>query len=325
MRRAARAATLAVTLAASLTAVLALGAQAQTVPDASPRPAARPAAPDRPAPVEPPRSASVPPSASTVPLVMPSLEPPPDPPVATPGAVEAALGRALVGPEVQPRGSALAVAASIRPEAKPADIAERARAARAAVSQPARVARSPSVRRATGPVGALCGDPRIVGEPLEAIPAALPGCGVEAPVRVSSVGGLTLSRGSVIDCPTARALLTWVEEGVRPAWGRRGGGVTGLTVAAHYACRTRNNRPGARISEHGRGKAIDISAVRLANGTSVTLLEGWRHPVAGPIWRRMHAAACGPFGTVLGPEADRYHQDHLHLDTAARRSRAYCR
>jgi hypothetical protein len=41
--------------------------------------------------------------------------------------------------------------------------------------------------------------------------------------------------------------------------------------------------------------------------------------------RRMHRGACGPFGTVLGPEADRYHQDHFHFDTARYRSGSYCR
>jgi len=39
----------------------------------------------------------------------------------------------------------------------------------------------------------------------------------------------------------------------------------------------------------------------------------------------MHRAACGPFGTVLGPNADRFHQDHFHFDTARHRSGPYCR
>jgi hypothetical protein len=42
--------------------------------------------------------------------------------------------------------------------------------------------------------------------------------------------------------------------------------------------------------------------------------------------RTIRAAACGPFMTVLGPGADAFHDDHLHLDMAMRRSkRAYCR
>ena len=34
--------------------------------------------------------------------------------------------------------------------------------------------------------------------------------------------------------------------------GNRGGGLVALKVASHYACRTRNSRPGARISEPTR-------------------------------------------------------------------------
>jgi hypothetical protein len=39
----------------------------------------------------------------------------------------------------------------------------------------------------------------------------------------------------------------------------------------------------------------------------------------------MHKAACGPFGTVLGPNSNRFHQDHFHFDTARYRSGSYCR
>ena len=48
-----------------------------------------------------------------------------------------------------------------------------------------------------------------------------------------------------------------------------------LQVAGSYICRTRNNVKGAPISEHGRGKAIDIAAIVLANGTTVTVLDDW--------------------------------------------------
>jgi len=148
---------------------------------------------------------------------------------------------------------------------------------------------------------------------------------VSNPVRITEIDGVKLTQPSTINCETAQALKTWINTGVRPAVGRLGGGVQSLRVVAHYACRTRNNRPGARISEHGRGKAVDIAAINLNNGTSLTVLNGWRDLNQGRILRRMHSVACGPFGTVLGPNADRYHQDHFHLDTASHRSGSYCR
>jgi hypothetical protein len=39
----------------------------------------------------------------------------------------------------------------------------------------------------------------------------------------------------------------------------------------------------------------------------------------------LHASACKMFGTVLGPDANRAHEDHFHFDLAPRRRSAYCR
>jgi hypothetical protein len=39
----------------------------------------------------------------------------------------------------------------------------------------------------------------------------------------------------------------------------------------------------------------------------------------------MHRAACGTFGTTLGPGSDGMHEDHFHYDTARHRNGAYCR
>jgi hypothetical protein len=45
----------------------------------------------------------------------------------------------------------------------------------------------------------------------------------------------------------------------------------------------------------------------------------------GTFLRRLHKGACGPFSTVLGPEANEAHRNHFHFDLAERRSRrAFC-
>jgi hypothetical protein len=170
----------------------------------------------------------------------------------------------------------------------------------------------------------LCGRPTIGGERIPRIEGR-GACGIDEPVRVTHVSGLALSRPARMDCPTARALDDWAAQGVLPVVGQAGGGAVGLYVAAGYVCRTRNHRPGARLSEHSFGRAIDISGIRLANGNTITVLSGWRSSVNGPILRELHDRACGIFGTVLGPESDRLHQGHFHLDTARHRSGSYCR
>jgi hypothetical protein len=44
----------------------------------------------------------------------------------------------------------------------------------------------------------------------------------------------------------------------------------------------------------------------------------------GRFLRRLHTGACETFGTVLGPEANEAHRDHLHFDLKARKRRAVC-
>jgi hypothetical protein len=79
------------------------------------------------------------------------------------------------------------------------------------------------------------------------------------------------------------------------------------------------------MSLHGLGQAVDVGAFLLSDGRTVTVKDDWRGK-GGPsaFLRAAWRGACGPFGTVLGPEADRHHQDHLHFDVAQRRT-PYCR
>ena len=173
--------------------------------------------------------------------------------------------------------------------------------------------------------GSVCGDRKIRGQAIARIQGRISGCGIAHPVKITEVDGVMLSTPATIDCTTAKALKSWVHNGAKPAVGRMGGGIKSLRIVAHYACRNRNNKRGGRLSEHAKGKALDIAAIGLKDGTTITVLKGWRDRRQGPVLKRMHKAACGPFGTVLGPNANKYHQDHFHFDTASYRSSAYCR
>lgn len=173
--------------------------------------------------------------------------------------------------------------------------------------------------------GAVCGDIAIQGEAIGHVAGKINGCGVENAVRVRSVSGVSLSQKSVMDCGTAKALKSWLDRTAKPALAGRGGGLTQLQVAAHYACRRRNNASSGKVSEHGKGRAIDLSAFVLKDGTSISVLQGWNARRHSKPLRAMHQGACGPFGTVLGPNADRYHTDHFHFDTARYRKGKYCR
>lgn len=220
-----------------------------------------------------------------------------------------AVAQAAATPDFDP---SLAIARSPRPTLRPGGFSS------ALSTQPPAANSGP--RR-----GSVCGDRQIRGVEIAAITGRVPGCGQRDPVRISSVSGVRLTQEAIMNCNTATALNAWVREGVIPAVGRRGRGLEALKVVAHYACRTRNNQAGARISEHGKGHAIDISGIILKNGDEISVLNDWGNGRDGRILRAMHASACGPFGTVLGPEANRFHLDHFHVDTAEYRAGAYCR
>jgi hypothetical protein len=205
-----------------------------------------------------------------------------------------------------PSLSSLAIPVALRPEDRPAGIVQQAEAARVA-----------RVR------GSVCGNPQIQGEDLGHVPG--PGaCGIDNAVLVRSVDGVRLSTAGTMDCATAEALQDWVHTVAKPELASSGGGLTGLQIMGTYACRNRNNAASGRLSEHAHGKAVDIGGFTLADGGTITVLNGWGTNSYGTLLRHLHDGACGIFGTILGPEANAYHRNHFHFDTASYRSGSYC-
>ena len=165
--------------------------------------------------------------------------------------------------------------------------------------------------------GSVCGVPAIKGSEISPIGSNVGGCGVAEAVAITSVGGVRLSQTATVDCSIAKALNSWVNEVAQPAFD---GKLAEVRVAAHYICRSRNNVKGAKISEHGRGRAIDIAAFILTDGQVLTVKENYNK-----LLKRIYKAACPYFKTTLGPGSDGYHEDHFHFDTSARDSGSYCR
>jgi hypothetical protein len=161
------------------------------------------------------------------------------------------------------------------------------------------------------------------GEQIEPVTGRISGCGIPSAIRLRVVHGVQLTTPATINCTTAQSLSQWVLD-ADEIIGGTGGGMANLRVVASYACRTRNSQSGARLSEHATGNAIDIAGIGLQNGGELSVLDDWRSGNSG-IMRGLHEAACGTFGTVLGPNSDRFHQDHFHFDVASYRSGAYCR
>ncbi len=146
-------------------------------------------------------------------------------------------------------------------------------------------------------------------------------CGAADAVLLESV--ILLDRAKVaiappatLRCEMAEAVANWLREDVAPAALKLGAPLRGLDNFDSYECRSRNRIPGAMLSEHGRANALDVRTLKLGNGqliglTDVNVAKGWREA--------LRATACSRFATVLGPGSDGYHEEHIHLDLAARR------
>ena len=158
-------------------------------------------------------------------------------------------------------------------------------------------------------------------EPLPPVTGAN-GCGIEDPVRLSAVMSrekvrIAITPPAVLRCTMAEALADWIREDIVPAAATLGAPLGGVANFDSYECRGRNRIAGAKISEHGKGNAIDIRALTLANGKSYELTD---IAVAKPMRERLKATACARFTTVLGPASDGFHENHVHVDIAERRS-----
>jgi hypothetical protein len=132
--------------------------------------------------------------------------------------------------------------------------------------------------------------------------------GVPAPVSVNPPATLA--------CPIVSELDRWIAGAVQPAALRWfGAPVAEIKQISAYSCRGMNGNPGAPISEHAFGNALDIAAFTLADGRTITVKNGWHGlPEEQGFLRDVQGAACNQFTTVLAPGSNAYHYDHIHVD-----------
>lgn len=120
-------------------------------------------------------------------------------------------------------------------------------------------------------------------------------------------------------CAVAAAFELWLRRGVQPAAQELlGSRVERIEHFGAFSCRRMYARESGRWSEHATGNAIDIAAFVLEDGRRVSLVGNWAGEDAEAAFlRRVRDEACGMFGTVLSPDYNAAHADHIHLDQAA--------
>lgn len=190
---------------------------------------------------------------------------------------------------------------------------------------------------------------RQAGVQVERVPDVDDGgfCVIQGAVRLTG-GALTPLRpaGLVMRCPLALRYVIWERQTLRPAAEEILGSPVAEVEAGSYACRRINGStdPSERASEHASGNALDIPAIVLEDGRRITVADGWGpirsdsraaqlereangslpplfgsaladgRTAEGRFLRRIRSEACDVFGTVLSPEYNTAHRDHLHLD-----------
>ena len=121
-------------------------------------------------------------------------------------------------------------------------------------------------------------------------------------------------------CPVAAALVLWEWHVVQPAAVEHlGERVVAIDHFGSYSCRRVYGRAEGGWSEHATANAVDIAGFRLENGTRISVLDDWDGDGAkADFLRQVRSGACDLFATVLSPDYNAAHCDHLHLDQAAR-------
>jgi len=120
---------------------------------------------------------------------------------------------------------------------------------------------------------------------------------------------------AVLRCAMAESFAAWVRDEASAHIATLGTALHGIETYGSYECRSRNSVPDAKLSEHGKGNAIDVRALIIAGDRRTELTD---ETVAKPLREELRDSACHRFTTVLGPGADSYHNNHIHLDILER-------
>ena len=148
------------------------------------------------------------------------------------------------------------------------------------------------------------------------------GCSALNSVKLLDIGVPATNLGAMT-CALASNFAAWSRYAVQPAARL----IFGTEIARIDTFGTYNCRPIAgsgKLSEHAHSNAVDVSAFVLADGRRITVKDGWEGDgQARQFLRIVHTSACKRFNTVLSPDYNAAHKDHLHFDMGGKGG--YCR
>jgi hypothetical protein len=210
------------------------------------------------------------------------------------------------------------------PRPRPADAPSAAPSQPAAEEQAPHQTEKPAGQATPAPQPSAC---RLALTDAIAIAPSVPdihgagGCGGEDLVRLEAIvlpdkRQVSVKPAAILRCAMASAIADWIRTDIAPLAATLGSAISDLDNFDSFECRGRNRIVGATLSEHGRANALDLRALKLADGRSISLTD---RTVPRELRETVLHSVCARFSTVLGPGSDWYHEDHIHLDLAERR------
>lgn len=144
------------------------------------------------------------------------------------------------------------------------------------------------------------------------------GCRVVGALHLLDIG-VPVTNLKAMRCGLARSFTGWVDHAVAPAARQMlGSDLVRIESMGSYACRNVIGVPAmaGRLSGHASANAVDISGFVLQDGRRITLQRDWNgaDPAARAFLRVLRTSACKRFGTVLSPDYNAAHYNHLHLE-----------
>ena len=142
------------------------------------------------------------------------------------------------------------------------------------------------------------------------------GCQVIGAVQLLDIG-VPVTGIKAMRCGLAQEFVGWTRNAVAPAaYQLLGSRLARVETMGSYACRNTIGTATPHLSGHAIANAVDVSAFVLADGRRISVQQDWRDAddQVRRFFATIHASACKRFGTVLSPDYNAAHHDHLHLE-----------
>ena len=79
---------------------------------------------------------------------------------------------------------------------------------------------------------------------------------------------IAVEPAAVLTCAMAESFAGWLRDEAAPQAAKLGSPLRAVENYDSYECRSRNRIPGAKLSDHAHGDAIDVRAFHLADGSA---------------------------------------------------------